>query len=143
MILHLKAVINLSNWIEEKNEYGGTRRYRLVDGVKEYETLINTTNGLIPESRLKQQNELAREQLEQRLNQKAEPAKICPFTLGMKVRRCLDNCAFNVNGCILSSQTARPEVIHTQGKTCPLGTGSTLCSERCALYFDGSCTYSK
>ena len=135
----------MSAWIEEKNAFGGTRRYKIENGIKTYETLISTTNGLVPESRLEDANKRAKDDYQKRLNNKPPQSKVCPFSLGGTTRRCIDSCAFYVDGgCILSSRTKTPEELKSQGKRCPLSeTGTALCNERCALNYDGACTYSR
>jgi len=32
-------------WQEEKNQFGGVRRYRMIGSIKEYETEVTTTHG--------------------------------------------------------------------------------------------------
>lgn len=131
-------------WIEEKNKYGGTERYRLiptaVGTVKEYEKKIVTTKGVVSESQLQTVNELNAEAQKQYIEQlqqaqKAEEQrKICPYAANNINNKCIDRCAMYDNGCLLSQGTAARDTI---GMICPITRNK--CIDRCALYNNG-CT---
>lgn len=60
-------------WQEEVNQWGGVRRYRMVGNVKEFETIVTTSYGDIPQSQLEaynQRKKAARKEVEK--NRKRE-----------------------------------------------------------------------
>lgn len=119
-------------WQEEKNVFGGVRRYRiLADGTKEYEqTIITSKYGEVTPSQLKAIN---KKEAEKKKEPKKEPVpgeeKYCPFKSGNRLL-CRKDCAFwSEGGCMSSADT--------QGKHCPVW--KYPCDDKCKL-FNGGCS---
>lgn len=103
------------------DEWG--RRYRIVDGIKEYEMEVTTTNGTYPQGFLP---EMKKGQIQMG---ESEIQKTCPFKNGIS-RKCDKTCAFySDDGCMKN----RGE---TAGKKCPLNRYN--CDRNCVFY-DAGC----
>lgn len=107
----------MSEWMEEKNQWGGTRRYRIgAHGEKEYETEIMTANhGRIALSDIPDANKVAHEIAEraaaQRAAMKPRKQRNCPFAIHRMSYRtsCTSECAlYNGSGCSLSVSDEPP-----------------------------------
>lgn len=134
-----------SEWQEEKNPFGGIRRFRMVGNVKEYEMMYRIDGIDVPESQLEEFNRARAEAAEREraeAQKKAEAAArdrelgFCPFKLGANSLHvsCDRKCAFfGENSCALvenaKSTPARPE-----GLYCPI---AGQCRTSCAFYADG------
>lgn len=126
----------MSEWQEEKNIFGGVTRFRMVNGVKEYEMKLETTDGMILESQLQEHNRNKREQREERirkLNEHIFPAKYCPFNGGTSCKH--NACALFMDSVCKFSMLADHGAVETIGKKCPLT--PSQCRDDCALYKDG------
>ena len=122
------------DWLEEKNPFGGVRRYRWENGVKAYEGTVTVDGTTILESQLEDYNRRKKEQLTTRLKQETPKQKRCPFNGGGN--SCTrEKCAmFDGDSCILARITdAAPR--NTEGKSCPFS--SYQCRSDCGLYKDG------
>ena len=127
----------IGEWQTEVNQWGGVRRYRMVGKIKEYEMMVHTEGGEIPESQLEEYNRRNREAREKQIaNDKGitMPVKICPFKSDL-YRRCDGSkCAFYASGCALAHlRTGTPR--QTKDLRCPIS-GSN-CGNNCALYANG------
>lgn len=128
-------------WQEEKNPWGGVRRYRMNGNIKEYEMLVNVAGGIqVPESELEAYNKYCAENKEKELVRSRREAvsnemKICPFKRARNGLdyRCTTDCAFYDDGCLFAGGTAAKE---TKDEYCPI---CTKCYEQCAVY-RGGCT---
>lgn len=125
-----------SEW--KVDEYG--KRYReLGRGMREYEMMIHTEAGEIPQSQLADFQRRSREAAEQRRRaeleaKKREPTGQCPFRTGLSTT-CKSDCSFFADpGCRLAAHSA---IQDTQGKQCVF-TGRK-CESTCAMYKNG-CT---
>ena len=126
-------------WQEEINIWGGTRRYRMVGGIKEYEPEILTSAGRMTSTQAAEYFKHEQDREQQRIEQqrKEEEArktdKTCPFKSGIKIN-CLKDCHFyHKTACVLKGEAAGQD---TSGTFCPIcGT----CKANCALYENG-CT---
>ena len=124
----------MNEWQEEFNSFGGIRRFRMVDGVKEYEAEITVEGGItIPESQIEAYNQRKREL--QEAARKATPEKpvFCPFNGGTSCKT--HNCALFVDAACNISTIAKPSGIETAGKKCPFT--PYQCRPDCALYASG------
>lgn len=119
------------------------QRFRMVGGVKEYETIVCVDGAQVPQSQLaefhRQRKEAAERQRKAEQVSAAEvpPARICPLKEGVDVRCEGDKCALYLNGCVLSQISDRAPAKDTKGLTCPLNRYRTKCREDCALYENG------
>ena len=122
-------------------------RYRMVGDIKEYEMMIQTNAGLIPESQLAEHNARQRaikEAEAQRIaaELKAEqerPKKTCPLRDGLNTTCGGDKCAFYLDDhCALAQISDRPPAKKTEGLKCPLNY-CYVCHESCALFSNGGC----
>ena len=123
-------------WHTETTPHGGTKRYRLIGHVKEYEATTNIDGVEVPESQLKEFLERRKKADAARIDaqrQKAKdlPQKICPFN-SSKNHCTGSNCALYDNGCGLAIFPAKHDTI---GRNCPLIGG--VCRKACALYNSG------
>ena len=118
-------------WQIEKNEWGGERRYRIVDGVKEYELEVITSGGaVLPQSRLKEHHEAAQRGKPERLAAMRTETKRCLFDNGAcKGGKCI----LYDDGCSLAELTEMRAA--TEGLYCPFS--NEVCNTRCAVYDDG------
>ena len=123
------------------------KRYRRIGNSIEYEMLIQTDAGLIPESQLAEHNSRMREQREAEQKRiaaelKAEqerPKKTCPLRDGLNTTCGGDKCAFYLdNYCALAQISDRPPAKKTKGLKCPLNY-CYVCHESCALFSNGGC----
>ncbi len=128
----------MSEWMEEVNQWGGVRRYRMVNGIKEYEPEVNG----VPQSvflEMNRRDKERREQERQAERVKQELLKICPFSdPGGAIARCSgDRCAFYVND---SCGAFRVWEDHkTLGLQCPM-LCRQLCRRDCAFSINDGCT---
>lgn len=119
------------------------QRFRMIGGVKEYETIICVDGAQVPQSQLeefhRQRKEAAERQrkAEQASAAEAPPARICPLREGIDDRCEGSKCALYLNGCVLSQISDRAPAKDTKGLTCPLNRYRTKCREDCALYENG------
>lgn len=118
-----------SDWKVEKNQWGGERRYRIVDGVKEYETEITLSGGaVVPQSRLKEYHEAEERRKPERLAAMRTETKRCLFD-----GACTGECVLFDDGCSLAKLTQMRTT--TEGRYCPFS--NEVCNTRCAVYDDG------
>lgn len=127
-----------TEWQEEKNCWGGTRRFRWVNGAKEYETQVKTTSGVVPQSRItehsRQVTESRAAEMEQSRKQSEDAErlrKVCPFS-GSQCKR--SRCAVYMDGCLIVSRFTGDPVKDTTGFECPFG---HKCNIKCVLYNNG------
>lgn len=126
--LHRVKEYEAGEWQTETNQWGGTRRFRMVGGVKEYEGTIMTRYGEVTRSQLEAIN---KREAEKKKEPKKEPApkesKYCPFKSGNR-SLCRKDCSFwSESGCMQSSDT--------KGKKCPISL--YICDSSCKLYVNG------
>lgn len=124
-------------WQTEVNQWGGTRRFRMVGGVKEYELELNTTSGYVSQSKLAAQNtEANKMRLEAYRRKEAEAEaqkRYCPFSSSLHNECSRDKCALFSTVCVLSrGKTAARD---TKGLRCPFN--AYMCREKCSLYNNG------
>lgn len=132
----------MDEWKED--EFG--KRYRDVEQggfrIREYETVVVTTNGTVYQSELTEHNRRMKQQdEEQHRAEKAviKPLKICPFSdPGGDIKRCAeDRCAFYVDD---SCGAFRVWEDHkTLGLQCPM-LCRQLCRRDCAFSVNDGCT---
>ena len=133
-------------WQEEETPFGGVRRYRIVGGIKEYEMMVQTSSGVVPESEIEERNRLAKKEKDERLKAAAledVPLKICPFSdPGGEIKRCSgDRCAFyDDKGC--AAFRGASEDHNTIGKQCPMLLRQP-CRRECSFYFPDGCSMLK
>lgn len=114
--------IKPGEWQTEVNQWGGTRRFRMVGNTKEYETQVITSHGTFSQSQIDKGIRVKTRTIKQ---EKEE--RYCPFKAGNRVL-CRKDCAFwSEAGCMQSSDTA--------GKKCPLSLYP--CDDKCRLYDNG------
>ena len=114
----------MSEWQTETNVFGGTRRYRIVNGVKEYETEVITSSGTYTKSQI----EAGKTAKQGKYFQDVREDKRCPFNSGGGLKLCRRDCAFwSDKGCMESTDT--------KGKKCPIGIYE--CTDKCKLYDSG------
>ena len=124
---------------EWKTDEHGKRYRELGRGMREYEMMIHTEAGEIPQSQLADFQRRSREAAEQRRRaeleaKKREPTGQCPFRTGLSTT-CKSDCSFFADpGCRLAAHSA---IQDTQGKQCVF-TGRK-CESTCAMYKNG-CT---
>lgn len=120
--------IKPGEWQTEVNQWGGTRRFRMVDGVKEYEAIIKTTNGEFTESQI----EKGLHKVKTKAPEIKTEAYYCPFRSGTRML-CKKDCAFwSEAGCMQVDDT-------TTGKKCPISLYP--CDRSCKLYDNGCCFF--
>lgn len=131
-------------WQTETNIYGGTRRYRMVGNIKEYEMDVTVDGHTIPQSQLedyhrrKKAAEQARIEAERKKAAEAKPPRNCPFSDGMNTNCTQEKCAlYNGDGCTLARWNAEKA---TEGLQCPFSKYHAKCRKDCALY-KGGCTF--
>jgi len=115
------------------------KRYRMVGKCKEYETIISTSFGDIPESQLEERTKAMQESTQryyEALRRKqAEPKRSCPFVEALDNSCKKDDCAmYQDNKCGLL-QTGFKSGSNTKSKFCPLSKGR--CTDTCTFYNDG------
>ena len=111
------------------DEFG--RKYRLIGNIKEYEMLVQTSNGIVPESHLSEHNARMRA-TQQEITQKIHGR--CPFADGLK-NECRSDCAlYTERGCKVINKSLKTETV---GKHCPFS--PYPCTNDCRLYNEG-CT---
>ena len=137
--------IEPGEWQEETNQWGGTRRYRMIGGIKEYEPTITVDGIEIPQSELtayherKKAAEQARREAEK--NRPAPPPpKNCPLSDGMNTTCTREKCALYMDGCTLAQISDRPPAKATEGLQCPLSKCRHKCRTDCALFNKTGCT---
>lgn len=136
----------MSEWFEEKNQWGGVRRYCWVNGVKVYEATVNIDGVEVPESEVESYNARkkavseARIKAEREAAKKAPPLRVCP--LSENNNSCIrEKCALYLNGCTLARLTDRPSAKATEGLQCPFSRYHFKCRTDCALYRGNGCTF--
>ena len=133
-----------SNWLEEIDQFGVTRRYRINSGIKEYEMMIRRDGIEIPQSELetynkqKRASEQAREEAEKK-TEASPPRKYCPFLDGLTSDCERDRCALFINGCTLAKLSSRTPVKLTEGMRCPINRYHIKCRRDCALFKETGC----
>ena len=116
--------IKPGEWQTEVNQWGGTRRFRMVGNTKEYETEIITSHGTFTQSQI---DNGAISKVKTAPLESKEDTKCCPFKSGNRLL-CKKDCAFwSESGCMQSDDTT--------GKKCPLWLYP--CESRCKLYDNG------
>jgi len=132
-------------WQTETNRFGGTRRFRMVGHVKEYEPTVTIDGIEVPQSDLEDFHRRRKEQAEQRIaadRQRAaeraakETGRTCPFKLGEHVldTTCTRECPFfGDTSCIFATAPTQPTA-DTQGRYCPI---AKRCNPSCAMYAGG------
>lgn len=130
----------MSEWQEEKDRFGGIRRYRMIGGVKEYEMMVTVDGIQIPQSeiedyhRRKKEAEEAREAA-RRAVPPPPPPRNCPFKDGLQTRCTGEKCAiYDGAGCALA-QISATAARDTSGRKCPFNLYP--CDAHCALYKSG------
>ena len=126
-------------WQEERNQWGGVRRFRMVGPVKEYEMMVTVDGMEIPQSELedyhRRKREAAEAAAEARKTAPPPPRQLaCPF--GGGGHSCTrEKCAlFTGTGCTLA-QITTGGTGSTAGKSCPFS--PYACREDCGLYKNG------
>ena len=129
---------NHGEWQEERNQWGGVRRFRwIAPGVKEYEMDVFVDGIPVPQSQVEDYNRRKKEaEAARRAAPPPPPARQCPFSFTGVPGDCKrDNCAlFDGEACALA-QIADKAARDTAGKSCPLN--PYKCEARCALYKSG------
>ncbi|MBE7008422.1 MAG: hypothetical protein E7422_04655 [Ruminococcaceae bacterium] len=129
---------NPGEWREERNQWGGVRRFRMVGNVKEYEMMVSVDGMQIPESELEDyhRHKKEREAAAAELRKAAPPTRqlACPF--GGGGHSCArEKCAlFTGDGCTLA-QITTGGTGSTAGKSCPFS--PYPCRNDCGLYKNG------
>lgn len=127
-------------WQQEPGAFG--RRYRMVNGVKEYEMEINGVPQSVffaSQKAQKAQQEAAREREKKEAAERAARRRNCPIydNTGLNNTDCsLEACALYMNGCTLARLTPARD---TEGLQCPFDRYRHKCRTDCALY-KGGCT---
>ena len=126
----------IGEWQEERNIWGGVRRYRMVNGAKEYELEIRTASGaVISQSQLEKHNQ--RNAAAEYGSESAQPSRDCPFRSNSLETKCLAECAFyTAAGCVLAA-TDIQNIPDTKDRRCPIA--ARYCTDSCAMYNSG-CT---
>lgn len=127
----------IGEWQEERNPWGGVRRYRMIGGLlKEYEAEIRTADGAtISQSQLEDYNK--RNTVAQRGSGNEQPSRECPFRSNAIDTKCLPECAFyTAAGCVLAA-TDIQNIPDTKDRRCPIA--ARYCTDSCAMYNSG-CT---
>lgn len=120
------------------------KRFRRVGNSIEYEMMIHTSSGVIPESELEDFNRRQREECERRAAEAATaPTReitFCPLAMlrASVSDKCMkEECAFyGEHGCMMANEDA---AIDTAGLLCPVAGSGRKCFNRCELYKNG-CT---
>lgn len=130
-------------WQEERNPWGGVRRFRICGGVKEYEAEVLTASGVIRESELSAhaQREAARIQAEAEEQRKQATAaalvRHCPFTNSLHSSCKREKCALFADGCAISNIMGDTPSKAASGLICPFS--GTTCRTDCALFKNNGC----
>lgn len=135
----------MSEWLTEENSFGGVRRYRMVGNIKEFEAMVQTTSGLVPESQLEEHNAHQRELAEarRREEQKKKPYnKSCPLREGLNTVCMEERCTMYdpEAGCALAWVGAKKPSVDRLGGVCPFNRYGSPCRETCAMY-NGGCAF--
>lgn len=131
--------VHVGEWQEERNQWGGVRRFRWVGSTKEYAPEITTTNGTVYAEDLTAHNERMKKQQEQRIQQENErlakqPKGTCPLK-GSNITKCSENCVlYDGKDCMIVGVV--PE-IDTTDRLCPFL--NLKCNDQCMIYKNG-CT---
>ena len=130
-------------WLEEKNPWGGVRRYRKIGSMIEYEKEIMVNGIPVPESQLEEHNrrmkeaeEQYRKQETQRLADSAPLKTECPFLCGKNqlYTQCRRDCTFyGENGCEFCFTATEPTQDNAN-RECPL---RGKCNNNCTMYSNG------
>ena len=137
----MSKAANHGEWQEEKNKWGGVRRFRwIAPGAKEYETMVTVAGGIeIPQSELEDYHRRQAEQKQQlaaTVKASPETGRICPFKAGRNQMKtdCKRDCPFYADtACILAITSTQPTQ-DTQGRYCPI---AGRCMPSCAMYAGG------
>lgn len=131
------AEIPESEWLVDEH---GKRYRQLGKGMREYEMMIHTAAGEIPQSQLADFHKRNKEAEERRRAAEKEaaanrkPARMCPFRTGLSTS-CKNDCTFfTEDGCRLATHPATQD---TQGRHCVFN--NHVCDSTCAMYNHG-CT---
>ena len=126
-------------WQEERNIWGGVRRFRMLGPIKEYEMMVTVDGIEIPQSELEDYHRRKKEReaaaVEARKTAPPQPRQLaCPF--GGGGHSCTrEKCAiYTGNGCTLA-QIAATGTTDTAGKSCPFS--PYPCRNDCGLYKNG------
>ena len=123
------------------------KRFRMVGRIKEYEMMIHTSGGIVPESELAEHNKRQKEAEERRKAEAMEAAKnrpepkSCPFANGCNTLCKREGCKIFANGkCALAtiadaSGVEIEEAPAKDNRKCPFSIYGH--SEGCALYNKG------
>lgn len=133
--------ITPGEWQIETNPFGGTRRFRMLGNIKEYEPTVRIDGIDVPQSELEEFHQRRREAEErQRAAATASvmdrPKGICPFKMAKNELNvaCERECAFfGGTSCVLAVTVTQP-FRDTQGKPCPV---VGKCRADCTLYANG------
>lgn len=127
-------------WQTETDEWGGTRRFRMIGNVKEYEPTVSIGGLEIPQSDLEEYRrrekaqKAAQREKELKAAKEKDPRR-CPFKGGNTLTCGNAKCAlYTDDGCVLAKIVGRAAA-NTAGRACPFST--CLCSSDCALYKNG------
>lgn len=127
-------------WQQEPGAFG--RRYRMVNGVKEYEMEINGVPQSVffaSQKAQKAQQEAAREREQKEAAERAARRRNCPFidSNGRNTDCSREACALFIGeSCTLARLTPAKD---TEGLQCPFDRYKHKCRKDCALYRNG-CT---
>ncbi|MBE7002862.1 MAG: hypothetical protein E7425_01075 [Ruminococcaceae bacterium] len=130
---------NPGEWQEERNQWGGVRRFRMNGKIKEYEPTIDIDGVEIPESELEDYHRRKHEQTAARIEQSRQAALssktyACPFRGGGNNCKGASCAIFTGDRCALA-QIAATATGDTQGKACPFS--PYKCRVDCELYKNG------
>lgn len=109
------------------------KRFRMVGGIKEYEMMVTTTYGVIPESQLEERMKHVRKASQRdeiKYTTQKEDKKLCPFR---ELRECKPECALHNN----NGSCNYGKNVGKIGKFCPFS--GQNCDERCQLHTDYGC----
>lgn len=129
-------------WQEERNQYGGVRRYRMIGNVKEYETMVKIDGVEIPQSEIHAYNQRKKAEAKRQAKAKekaelnAAPRFNCPLKDSLNTTCVREKCALYDDGCLFA-QIGTPKK-KTAGLHCPLTRGR--CRIDCAMYHGDGCT---
>ena len=121
------------------------KRFRMVGRIKEYETMIHTSGGIVPESELAEHNKRQKEAEERRKAEALEAAKnrpepkSCPFATGCNTTCKREGCKIFLKGkcaiAFLADAHGADQTDQTQAAKCPFSVYGRC--KGCALYNNG------
>ena len=122
----------------QTDEFG--RRFRMIGGIRDFESTIRIDGIEVPESQLEAFHKARAEDKKKELDRARKktisaPVRLCPFKRAKNALNlnCVSDCSFYDGGCSLSRSAATRE---TAGLFCPI---CNKCFEQCAIYNHG-CT---